>query len=50
MKAEDFIDLIEQKRYDKISKNGMDLIAKRFREIEKEKIVYRYIDTNCKPN
>ena len=35
MKAEDFIKLIEQNRFDKISKNGMTLIAKRFRELQK---------------
>ena len=34
MKAEDFIELIEQNRFDKISKNGMTLIAERFRELE----------------
>ena len=35
MKAEDFIKLIEQNRFDKISKNGMTLIAERFRGLEK---------------
>lgn len=34
MKAEDFIQLIEQGRRDKISPNALDLIAKRFRELE----------------
>ena len=34
MKAEDFIELIEQNRFDKISKNGMTLIAERFRELQ----------------
>ena len=36
MKAEDFIQLIEQNRFDKISNNGLKLIAKRFRELEKQ--------------
>lgn len=36
MKAEDFISLIEQERFDKISPNGLSLIAKRFRELESE--------------
>lgn len=34
MKAEDFISLIEQNRFDKISQNGMILIAERFRQLE----------------
>lgn len=34
MKAEDFIKLIELGRFDKISKNGLTLIAERFRELE----------------
>jgi len=38
MKAENFIELIEQNRFDKISKNGMTLIAKRFRQLENEAI------------
>jgi hypothetical protein len=38
MKAEDFIKLIEQKRFDKISKNAMELIAERFRELEAGKL------------
>ena len=36
MKAEDFIELIEQNRFDKISKNGMTLIAERFRELQSQ--------------
>lgn len=38
MKAENFIKLIEQNRFDKISRNGMTLIAKRFRELEKQQL------------
>ena len=38
MKAENFIELIEQKRFDKISKNGMTLIAERFRELQTEQL------------
>ena len=38
MKAEDFIKLIEQNRFDKISKNGMTLIAKRFRELQSKQL------------
>jgi len=38
MKAENFIELIEQNRFDKISKNGMTLMAERFRELENEAI------------
>jgi len=38
MKAEDFIGLIEQNRFDKISKNGMTLIAERFRELQSEQL------------
>jgi len=38
MKAEDFIELIEQNRFDKISKNGMTLIAKRFRELQSKQL------------
>ena len=34
-KAEDFISFIEQGRRDKISPNALDLIAKRFRELER---------------
>lgn len=33
MKAEDFIQFIESGRFDKISNNGLELIAKRFREL-----------------
>lgn len=32
--AEDYITFIEQKRWDKISRNDLELIAKRFRELE----------------
>ena len=35
-KAEDFISFIENSRRDKISPNALDLIAKRFRELECE--------------
>jgi len=35
-KAEDFISFIENNRRDKISPNGLELIAKRFRELECE--------------
>ena len=38
MKAEDFIELIEQNRFDKISKNGMTLIAERFRELQSKQL------------
>jgi hypothetical protein len=38
MKAEDFIGLIEQNRFDKISKNGMTLIAERFRELQSKQL------------
>ena len=38
MKADDFIELIEQNRFDKISKNGMTLIAKRFRELQSKQL------------
>lgn len=38
MKAENFIELIEQNRFDKISKNGMTLIAKRFRELQNKQL------------
>ena len=34
MKAEDFIEFIEQGRRDKIIPDGLTLIAKRFRELE----------------
>ena len=34
-KAEDFISFIENGRMDKVSPNALDLIAKRFRELEK---------------
>ncbi len=33
-KAEDFISFIENGRRDKVSPNGLELIAKRFRELE----------------
>jgi len=33
-RAEDYITFIEQKRWDKISHTGLELIAKRFRELE----------------
>jgi hypothetical protein len=35
-KAEDYINFIEQKRFDKISRNGMELIAIEFRELQKQ--------------
>ena len=35
-KAEDFISFIENGRKDKVSPNGLELIAKRFRELECE--------------
>lgn len=35
-KAEDFISFIENNRQDKVSPNGLELIAKRFRELECE--------------
>lgn len=35
-KAEDFISFIENNRRDKVSPNGLELIAKRFRELESE--------------
>jgi hypothetical protein len=35
-KAEDFISFIENNRLDKVSPNGLELIAKRFRELECE--------------
>ena len=35
-KAEDFISFIESGRRDKISNNGLELISKRFRELEHE--------------
>jgi hypothetical protein len=35
-KAEDFISFIENNRRDKVSPNGLELIAKRFRELECE--------------
>ena len=38
MKAENFIELIEQRRFDKISKNGMTLIAERFRELQNKQL------------
>ena len=38
MKAEDVIELIEQNRFDKISKNGMTLIAERFRELQSKQL------------
>lgn len=34
-KAEDYINLIEQGRRDKVSPQGLKLIAERFRELEK---------------
>ena len=39
MKAEEFIELIEQKRFDKISRNGMDLIAKEFRKLQSKPLI-----------
>ena len=39
MKAEEFIELIEQKRFDKISRNGMDLIAKEFRRLQSKPLI-----------
>ena len=39
MKAEDFIELIEQNRFDKISKNGMTLIVERFRELQSKQLI-----------
>lgn len=38
MKAEKFIELIEQGRFDKISKNGMTLIAERFRQLQTKQL------------
>jgi|694.fasta_scaffold00011_99 hypothetical protein len=35
-KSEDFISFIENNRRDKVSPNGLELIAKRFRELECE--------------
>lgn len=35
-KAEDFISFIENNRRDKVSPNGLELIVKRFRELECE--------------
>jgi hypothetical protein len=34
--AEDYINFIETKRFDKISNYGLELIAKKFREYEKQ--------------
>ena len=38
MKAENFIELIEQGRFDKISQNGMILIAKHFRQLQAKQL------------
>lgn len=46
MKAEDFIELIEQNRFDKISKNGMTLIAERFRELQSKQLTLTDV-SNC---
>ena len=46
MKAEDFIELIEQNRFDKISKNGMTLIAERFRELQSKQLTLTDV-VNC---
>jgi hypothetical protein len=46
MKAEDFINLIEQGRFDKISNNGLELIAKRFKELESEVLTIPVV-SNC---
>ena len=43
MRAEKFIELIEQGRCDKVSKNGMDLIAKRFRELQAKKLTLNVV-------
>lgn len=45
MKAEDFIELIEQNRFDKISKNGMTLIAERFRELQSKQLTLNSVST-----
>ena len=45
MRAEKFIELIEQGRYDKVSKNAMNLIAERFRELQSEKLTLT--DVGC---
>ena len=48
MKAEDFIELIEQNRFDKISKNGMTLIAERFRELQRKQLsIHDVVVTSC---
>ena len=48
MKAEDFIELIEQNRFDKISKNGMTLIAERFRELQSKQLTFTdVVSTSC---
>ena len=51
MKAEDFIELIEQNRFDKISKNGMTLIAERFRELQSKQLTLTDVSKcNCDGN
>ena len=49
MKAENFIELIEQRRYDKISKNGMTLIAERFRQLQNEQLTIPVVSSSSKP-
>ena len=49
MKAEDFIELIEQNRFDKISKNGMTLIAERFRELQSKQLTLNSVNTRELP-
>tara|TARA_R110002167_G_scaffold217769_1_gene422514 strand:+ start:1067 stop:1300 length:234 start_codon:yes stop_codon:yes gene_type:complete len=34
--ARDFVRLIEMQRFDKVGRHGMELIAARFRELEKQ--------------
>lgn len=47
MKAEDFIKLIEQNRFDKVSRNALELIAKRFRELEEALSIADVVESVC---
>ena len=47
MKAENFIELIEQNRFDKISKNGMTLIAERFRQLQNEQLAIQGVSCSA---
>lgn len=48
--AEDFISFIETGRRDKISPSALDLIAKRFRELESNQSIGKCVEKNCTKN